>query len=58
MIFRLLNKRKIIIFKNDASGDLTHMLREAIYNIIHSNKDKEYNHLFIRTRSKQFYFFI
>ena len=32
------NKKKIIIFKNDATGDLIHS-REAIYNIINSNKN-------------------
>ena len=35
-----MSKKKIIIFKNEATGDLIHS-REAIYNIINSNKDKE-----------------
>ena len=35
-----MSKKKIIIFKNEATGDLIHS-REAIYNIINSNKEKE-----------------
>tara|TARA_B100001057_G_C22829192_1_gene942678 strand:- start:1170 stop:2198 length:1029 start_codon:yes stop_codon:yes gene_type:complete len=49
-----LNKRKIIIFKNDATGDLIHA-REAIYNLIHSNKDKEII-IYLSNQSKQFSF--
>ena len=33
-------RKKIIIFKNEATGDLIHA-REAIFNIINSNKEKE-----------------
>ena len=49
-----MNKKKIIIFKNDATGDLIHS-REAIYNIINSNKDKEII-LFLSKSSKEFSF--
>ena len=35
-----MKKEKIIIFKNDATGDLIHS-REAIYNISVSNPNKE-----------------
>ena len=49
-----MNKKKIIIFKNDATGDLIHS-RDAIYNIINSNKDKEII-LFLSKSSKEFSF--
>ena len=49
-----MNKKKIIIFKNDATGDLIHA-RDAIYNIINSNKDKEII-LFLSKNSKEFSF--
>mgnify|MGYP001434938593 CR=1 FL=1 len=49
-----MNKEKIIIFKNDATGDLIHG-REAIYNIINSNKDKEII-LYLSKKSKEFSF--
>ena len=49
-----MNNKKIIIFKNDATGDLIHS-REAIYNIINSNKDKDVI-LFLSNNSKEFTF--
>ena len=49
-----MKKEKIIIFKNDATGDLIHS-REAIYNISVSNPNKEIV-LFLSTNSKNFSF--
>ena len=49
-----MKKEKIIIFKNDATGDLIHS-REAIYNISKSNLDKEIV-LFLSIQSKNFDF--
>ena len=49
-----MKKEKIIIFKNDATGDLIHS-REAIYNISVSNPEKEIV-LFLSTNSKNFSF--
>ena len=47
---------EIIIFKNDAAGDLTHSLR-AINNIIINNKDKNII-IYLSERSKKFSFLI
>ena len=47
---------EIIIFKNDATGDLTHSLR-AINNIIINNKDKNII-IYLSERSKNFSFLI
>ena len=47
---------EIIIFKNDATGDLTHSLR-AINNIITNNKDKNIL-IYLSERSKKFSFLI
>ena len=47
---------EIIIFKNDATGDLTHSLR-AINNIITNNKDKNII-IYLSERSKNFSFLI
>ena len=49
-----MKKEKIIIFKNDATGDLIHS-REAIYNISVSNPEKEIV-LFLSINSKNFSF--
>ncbi len=49
-----MSKKKIIIFKNDAGGDLIHS-REPIYNIIESNKDNEII-LYLSERSEKFSF--
>ena len=49
-----MKKEKIIIFKNDATGDLIHS-REAIYNISVSNPNKEIV-LFLSRNSKNFSF--
>ena len=49
-----MSKKKIIIFKNEATGDLVHS-REAIYNIINSNKEKEII-LYISQINKEFTF--
>ena len=46
--------KKIIIFKNEATGDLIHA-REAIFNIINSNKDKEII-LYLSYLNKEFTF--
>ena len=47
--------KKIIIFKNDAVGDLVQSLR-AINNIIHHNKQNEIL-IYLSERSKNFDFF-
>ena len=49
-----MKKERIIIFKNDATGDLIHS-REAIYNISISNPNKEIV-LFLSINSKNFSF--
>ena len=49
-----MSKNKIIIFKNEATGDLVHS-REAIYNIINSNKEKEII-LYLSHLNKEFTF--
>ena len=48
--------QKIVIFKNDAVGDLTQSL-PAIDNIIQSNADKKII-IYLSERSKKFYFLI
>ena len=48
--------RKIIIFKNDAVGDLVQSLR-AINNIINYNKQNEII-IYLSERSKNFDFFL
>lgn len=49
-----MKKRKIIILKNDATGDLIHS-RETIYNIIEEHQDKEVI-LILSERNKEFNF--
>jgi len=52
----LSKKNHVIIFKNDAVGDLCQSLN-AINNIITNNKDKKIS-LYLSERSKKFYFLI
>lgn len=51
-----MNDNQIIIFKNDAVGDLTHSL-PAIYNIIASHKNQKIT-IYLSERSKNFNFLI
>ena len=52
----ILEKKNIIIFKNDAVGDLTQSL-DAIYNIINYNKNNNIS-IYLSERSRNFDFLL